>query len=234
VSTEAVARPKPPAWPEKGTPEYEERLARMRQGHQKRTQKAAQKAPAVRTAPPVEEADLIDVGEPGNARMAPEPKADKPKAKGGTNRGNKEFDQQSVQDHIQMGLDILARMPGREHWHRDPDEIEILAKPATRILNRLDKKLIERLRTVSDPAALVFACVMVLGPSVMEELRNVRPLAKGTDRRQARPQPERQQQQPAGQVDIGPGEFHFADTAPISSNGAVPISPPQDIPSVGI
>src|SRR5689334_18759201 len=82
--SETATRPAPPAWPEKGTPAYEERIARMRAGHAARVQKAAQKQQQeARTAPPIAEPDLIDVGEPKAARMAPEPRQEakgKPKA----------------------------------------------------------------------------------------------------------------------------------------------------------
>src|SRR5690348_1646851 len=98
--SEAAVRPTPPAWPERGTPEYEARLAKMRAGHAARVQKAAQAKQQPRTAPPVAEPDLIDVGDPNPARMAPEPRE---KAKGKpAARGKGEFDQASVHKNIKL------------------------------------------------------------------------------------------------------------------------------------
>ena len=233
MSIETVEKPRPPAWPEKGTPEYEERLQKMRAGHAKRLQKAKKPAPTARTAPPVEEADLIDVGDPGSARMAPDPKPEKGKPKAAS-RGKAEFDQGSIHKNLKLGLDILARMPSHEHWHRDDDEIELIAEPATRCLNRLDKKLIEKLRTVSDPAALIFACVMVLGPSVMEEIRNVRPQPSSPRSRPAQQPAQQPAHQPQREAEPGPGGFSFADPPTVSSNGASPLPAVADLPAVGI
>src|SRR5689334_18867846 len=116
----------------------------MREGHAKRL---AEKRSKEAQKPPVKEPDLIDVGDPNPARMAPEPRAEKgkPKASGGSRGKGNEFEQKDVHAHIRMGLDILSRMPGHEHWHREADEIDLIAEPATRCLNRMDRKLLERL-----------------------------------------------------------------------------------------
>src|SRR5689334_2826086 len=101
--SEAAVRPAPPAWPAKGTPEYEERIARMRAGHAARVQKAAQKQQQEgRTAPPVAEPDLIDVGQPKAARMAPEPREEpKGKAKGSSRKSSEsEWEEAKVRDYL--------------------------------------------------------------------------------------------------------------------------------------
>jgi len=161
--------------------------------------------------------------------MAPEPRE---KAKGKpAAKGKGEFDQASVHKNIKLGLDILARMPGHEHWHREDDEVEMLAEPATRCLNRLDKKLIERMRTVSDPAALVFACVMILGPSIGEEIKRVGTFGKGSNRPQGgRSVATAQYQQPAPEPEPWTGGDGYANTAYVSTNGAHPTPPIEGIP----
>jgi hypothetical protein len=236
VSAE-TARPKPPAWPEKGTPEYDQRIAKMQAGHARRLaqgKKPSRNAPEPKPGAFVGEADLIDVGDPNPARMAPEPRE---KAKGKpASRGKGEFEQVQVHKNIKLGLDILARMPGRDHWHREDDEVEMIAEPATRCLNRLDKKLIERLRTVSDPAALVFACVMILGPSIGEELKHVGTLGKGGNRAQggrpvAAAEYRQPQQQPQGEPEPWAGGYGPEYPGPVSANGARPTPAVEGIPA---
>jgi len=235
MSAADPVKPTPPPFPAKGTPAYEARLAAMRAGHAKRLEKA-KKAQQRPQAPPIAEADLIDVGDPKAVRMAPEPRPDPKggKSKSGGGKGKGEFDEAEVHRHIKLGLDMLAQMPGRGHWQTDDDEVELIAGPATRCLNRLDPKLLRRMREVSDPVALVFACVMVLGPRIVQEVQNVRPMAKGNRQPPMRADRREQPQRPAGEVDEGPGGYSFADTAAVSRNGAQPIAPPDDIPSVGI
>lgn len=227
----------PPPWPEKGTPEYEARLKRMSEGRKAAVaKKAAEKKAAPRVRQPEPE-DLIDPGTPNNARMAPPtpPAAKKPAA-----RGKGEFDQSDVHKNIRLACDCLATMPGHEHWRRDDDEIECVAEPATRILNRLDRKLIEKMRSVSDPAALIFAVVMVFGPSIAEEVRNVKGPALRVSGRKKRSQhpAEPRQQQPEYQSEeeaVGwPGGSFVPSSPAVSSNGADPLPTVPKIHPTGI
>lgn len=228
---EARDKPKPPAWPKQGTPEFEARIAAMRAGHAKRAQK--QQAKAQRPAPAPE---VIDVGEPRAVRMEPDPRpAEKAPAKGGRSRKGDEFEEAQVREYIQLGLDCLASLPGHEHWHRDDEQVRMISVPGTRCLNRIDRKLLERLRAVSDPAALIFGCVMVLGPSLVLEVQSVREKSFGLPGRQqapaARPAAARQ---PEGQSGAWTGGDDFAGAGPISGNGAAPIPAPEGIPLDGL
>src|SRR5690349_17365929 len=115
-------KPKPPAWPKPGTPEFEERLARMRAGHAARKAKLAAQQ---QSAPPPAEAELIDVGEPKRVRMEHEPPASKPKPKG-KRRSEGAFEEPQVRQYLTLALDWLKSQPGHEHWGRDVDEVKLV------------------------------------------------------------------------------------------------------------
>jgi hypothetical protein len=234
--SEPTPRPAPPAWPAKGTAEYDERIARMRAGHAARVQKAAQKQQEARTAPPVGEPELIDVGEPSAARMAPEPRQDargKPAAKKG--KSEADLDEKKAREYLGMFCRWAATHPGHEHWHRDDDELEMVTVPGVRCYNRLDRKLREQMQSMSDPAALIFGLVVVFGPSIAQEIRSVRTSTQRDARPQARQQrpAQPQPQQPQGEADGGFGGYGPEYSAAVSSNGAVGTPIPADIPLTG-
>lgn len=225
---EARDKPKPPAWPKSGTPEFEARLAKMRAGHAaRRARLEAQKRQPDPEAPP----ELIDVGEPAQVRMEADPKP-APKGKPGRPRKAEEFDEPTIREYVTLGLDCLASLPGHEHWHRDQEQVKLISVPGTRCLNRMDKALLERLRAVSDPAALIFGCVMVLGPSIVQEVQHVQ-TSRVSGRQPARPAAH-QQQRPAEQAEQGSGGAYRADTAAVSSNGLAHPTQVEGIPVIGL
>ena len=230
---ETAQKSSPPPWPARGTPEYEERLARMRAGHAARLQKA-QQAKAAAPPPPV---DLIDVGDPEPARMAPEPRQEgkgKPAPARGKSKDS-EIDEPKVREYLGLLCNYLGSQAGHEHWQRDDDELRMVTVPGVRCYNRLDKRLREQLQAMSDPAALVFGLVVVFGPSVALELKNVGKRPQGSDRPspgQRPPQP--QQQPPPRQAEPGVERDFIPGAAPISSNGAAAPAPVADLPSIGI
>lgn len=224
---------RPPPWPDPGTPEYEARLARMREGHKKRLQ-AQQKA---QRAAPVAEPDLIDTGEPKAVRMAPEA-PEKPKAKGASRSKDSEIDEPKVREYLNLAFDYLASRPNAEHWRRDEEEIALISVPGTRCYNRLDKKMREKLQAISDPAALIFGCCVVIGPSLMQELAQYREKQTVVPRRPEgpRPQPRPQpvQRQPEAEAAHGFGGNDFAGPGPVSVNGTASPAPVPDLPAIGI
>ena len=177
-----------------------------------------------------------DLGQPEEARMERPSKPEKASGKRGRPRKLSRDEMLKVEDvhrHIKWPLDFLAKLDGHSHWHRDDDEIATIAEPATRILNR-HPEWVDVIRAGGDPAALIFACVMVLGPSVMEEISRVKGQqrhpqpAQRPAQRPAQQQPAARTQEPAG------GGFErngFPGPAEVQSAAAAVIAPPADIPT---
>lgn len=177
-----------------------------------------------------------DLGQPEEARMERPSKPEKASGKRGRPRKlskDEMLKPEDVHRHIKWPLEMISKVEGHEHWHRDDDEIATIAEPATRILNR-HPEWVDVIRAGGDPAALIFACVMVLGPSVMEELNRVRGQqrhpqpAQRAAQRPAQQQPAARTQEPVG------GGFErngFPGTAEVSSSAAAVIAPPADLPT---
>lgn len=217
----------------KDSPEYFADLAAWRAKHAaKKAEKAAQ-SPLEATEPAEE---VWDLGTPEEARMERPSKPEKASGKRGRPRKLSRDEMLKVEDvhrHIKWPLDFLAKLDGHSHWHRDDDEIATIAEPATRILNR-HPEWVDVIRAGGDPAALIFACVMVLGPSVMEEISRVKGQqrhpqpAQRPAQRPAQQQPAARTQEPAG------GGFErngFPGPAEVQSAAAAVIAPPADLPT---
>lgn len=225
---EARDRPKAPPWPKQGTPEFDERIARMREGQARR--KAREASQKVSGDP---EPEPIDLGRPEPVAM---PEREKKTAHASTasavgkrsGKGNG-FDEKDVHAKISHFFGCLAALEGHEHWRRERDEISLLSEPGTRILNRISPEVIEAMQKVSDPAALVFACITVIGPSLMLEVQNVRK-PRGEGRRLG---PSREQYTPQ-QAGGGDRSGDSAGAGPVPSNGAnIPTAHPA-ISTLGI
>lgn len=215
----------PGKFPEKGTPEYEVRMEAIRRGVVAREARKKSAADAQTQAPGSGD-DVFDLGEPERARMASDAVAE-PKKKGRARAASKsKITQAEVHLHIKRPLDLISRFPGHEHWQREEDEIDQIAEPATRILNR-HPAIIDALQTVGDPVALIVACVMILGPSVAEEIRNARHRAGGERRQPVYQQPEQRYQEPAHE---GIGGNGFVPSAGTATDGAAPTPPVEGVP----
>lgn len=215
----------------------------MRAGHAARVQKAALKQQETRTAPPAGEPELIDVGEPNPARMAPEPRQDA-KGKPAAKKGKSEADlkEEDARKFLGAFCRWAASHEGHEHWHKENDELEMVTVPGTRIYNRLDRRLREQMQALSDPASLIFGVVCVFGPSIMQEVKNARSATQGSrrseGRQQQRHQPvqqpaQYQPQQPQEEADGGFGGYGPEYSAAMAVNGAQPTPVPPDIPLTG-
>lgn len=235
----AVNTNPPPAWPEKGSPEYEERLAKMRAGWQKKRQAAAQQQRESKRAAFTVDPDLIDTGEPEAVRMAPEER-EEPKSRGGA-KGSKgkpgEFSEPTLREYLSLAVNGLATLEGHEHWARSDQELAYVTVPGTRCLNRLDRKTRERLEAMSDPAALVFGVVFIFGPSVMKELEHVgkKQTVISGGKQQQPVAPASPQRRSESEAESGPGgDFLHAYTAAVPTNGAAPTPQVDGIHATGI
>lgn len=218
---------------EKGTPEYFADLASWRARMEAKKAAGEPQKPLEATEPAEE---IWDLGTPEEARMERPVKPEKASGKRGRPRKLSKDEMLKVEDvhrHVKWPLEMLSKIEGHEHWRRDDDEIATIAEPATRILNR-HPEWVDVIRAGGDPAALIFACVMVLGPSVMEEINRVRGQqrhpqpAQRPAQRPAQQQPAARTQEPAG------GGFErngFPGPAEVSGSAAAVIAPPPDLPT---
>lgn len=233
---------------EKGSVEYYADLAAYRE---RRAARKAQGEPVAPKEAPPEADEVFDLGDPEPARMEP-PSASKEKGKKGPRRKlakSEMLKEEDVHRNIKQPLDLLSRIEGHEHWHREDDEIAEIAGPATRILNR-HPEWVDLIRTVGDPGALIFACVMVLGPSVMEEINRVRgnghrPEVRQREARSATHGTTRggqdngawnySQQSPYQPSQAAPGGGSqgdaFSGPAQVQGSAAAVIPPPPDLPT---
>ena len=218
---------------EKGTPEYFADLARFKvQRDRERAKKKAEKPLESPAEGPEDAEEVYDLGDPEPARMAaPERPERVPGKRGRPKKLTKAemLKEEDVHRYIKQPLDFLSRIEGHEHWHRADDEVAEIAGPATRILNK-HPEWVQMIQAVGDPGALIFACVMILGPSVMEEINRVR--GRQQPAAQQRPvyhqQPARQPQEPTGGRTAGDA---FPGPAQVSTGAAAVIPPPADLPA---
>ena len=226
---------------EKGTPEYYADLAKFKVHRDKeRAKKKAEKALESPVEGPEDAEEVYDLGDPEPARMAAPERSEKVPGKRGRPKKLSKAEmlkEEDVHRYIKQPLDFLSRIEGHEHWRRADDEVAEIAGPATRILNK-HPEWVQMIQAVGDPGALIFACVMVLGPSVMEEINRVRghqqqryDHSPGQQHRQ----PEQRQQQSARQPQESVGGRTAGDAFPgpaqVSSGAAAVIPPPADLPS---
>lgn len=215
---------------EKGTPEYYAEIARWKAIRDARKAEKAAGSPQEASVDPDE---VFDLGEPEVARMAPPEKPEKESRGRGRPRKlakGEMLKEEDVHRHIKWPLEMLSRIEGHEHWHREDDEIQVIAEPATRILNR-HPEWVDLIRTVGDPGALIFACVMVLGPSVIEEINRVR----GNQQQPVANQRSEHRQQPSQRPETPPGARPAGDAFPgpaqATPGAAAIIPPPPDLPA---
>lgn len=229
---------------EKGSVEYYADLAAWRE---RRAARKAEKAPERPQEGLLDSDEVFDLGDPEPARMATPSAPDKVSGRKGRPKKlakSEMLREEDVHRHIKWPLEMLSKWEGHEHWHREDDEIQVIAEPATRILNR-HPEWVDTLRTFGDPGALIFACVMVLGPSVMEEINRVRGNQQPVQRQQERQpvsseqrfserlrqhfqQPPQRPQAPSG---AGPAGDAFPGPAQAAPGAAAIIPPPPDLPS---
>lgn len=211
----------------KDTPEYFADLAVYRA--RRAAKKAGLEPPQSGAEETVDTDEVFDLGEPEPARMAAPERPEKDKRKKGRRRLAKGemLKQEDVHRYIKQPLDFLAKIEGHEHWQRQDDEVAEIAGPATRIINR-HPEWADAIHAFGDPGALVFACVMVLGPSVMEEIRRARGYQQPAVQQQ---QPAARQQRPQAPPGGGPQRDDIPGPAQVQTGAAAVIPPPPDLPS---
>lgn len=89
------------------------------------------------------------------------------KNKGGRPPSKAKVARDSVADALEAGSAFLAAGLG-PHWKMSDQEILKIAEPAARCLERLP--IMEVAAEYADPAALIFALLVVIGPRLMTEL----------------------------------------------------------------
>lgn len=201
-----------------GSEEHRRYLARLARRH---------------TAPPADDADdreqVASDREQERDPGEPDPRPDMPGHERSGKRGksrprskSSELQEQDVRRYLAMMCRWLERQPGREHWHRDEDELVLVTVPATRLYNRLNAELRARLLELSDPAALCIGVVMVFGPAISQEVMRFR--------WRSRPAPV-PAPRPAPLAVAANGRGAVSADSPVAPD---PAARPADIPPLGI
>lgn len=223
---ETQEAPKPRwKWPERGTPEYDAHIAKIKAGQQRSKQEKRKQPGRPKVVKeevmPSDDLELIDLGDPENVSVPRAPSTAKPPS--ATSRRGKDWklEEPTVRDGVEAAFAGLALMTGHEHWTRSPEECKAVSVPLTRIINRLDPKVLDKVLKHSDPLALAYGLTMIAGPSLMREWNDWNTARSGQPRQ--RPQPrqgpprqaggghQRSPEQPAADVSTNGSDFPAAD-----------------------